>query len=299
MGHAEKSEHLNLRNALVLQRRITTFSLGFSVALVVLMMTLTSLQYRDASCQDRASEVVLDILLRPDLSKAVIVNAISEVLAARLAVLDMDVEDASPGIKTVEMLDTSDSIIAANGFRLLHRTDGSNYNYELRAIFDRLCGSKPTISMEVLGNVDYEKVVYHIKAISLMGQSTKKFMLESRLTTKDASRITTVAQLQSLFPGFISISSSGKLSVSASFTYTGGGGGQVYYNGQPLDVAVGIEQWFGKDSKPLFWRVTLSTANLFAEGDLVSLEESLQTSFRQNDFVCAKECAGVFNVYLR
>lgn len=299
MGHTEKPEHLNRRDALLLQRRLTTFLLVFSVVVVALMMTLAAVQNRDAACQDRAHEVVCDNLLRPDLTMEEIVKAVSDVLTARRAALDLDVKSTSPKSKTLEVLDTSNGVIAANGFRLLHRSDGINHNYELRAIFDALCGSKPTISMEVLANVDYEKVVYHTKAISMMN-GTQKYMLESSLNTKDGSRITSFSQLQSLFPGFNALVSTGKLTPSAVFSYTGGGsGGQVYYNGQPLDVAIGIQQWFGKDEKPLFWRVTLSTESVFAENDLTSLELSLRNAFTVNNYTCVKDCGGTFNVYLR
>lgn len=300
MTHHDKTESLKHREALVLQHRIASFLLVFSVIIVALVMSTAAVQNRDAACQDRSQEVICDNLLVPTITREEITQTITDVLFARRAVLDMNAKTSLvEKSRTVQVLDTAENTIAANGFRLLHRSDGVNHHYDLRAIFDTLCGSRPTISMEVLPNVDYEKVVYHTKTISLMN-GTRKYMLQSSLNTRDAARITSFSQLQNLFPGFNAITAVGKLSPQSSVSYSGAStGGQVYYNGHPLDITIGIQQWYAKDLRPLFWRVTLSTESVFAESDLASLEMSLQAAFIQKQYICGKECTSVFNGYLR
>lgn len=302
MGHhADPNKYAAYRDAIVLQRRIATFVLVFTVVIIALVMTFSAVQYREARCQDRAHEIAFEFMVRPDATREDIVVALQSVMQERHGSLDFlpQNDDASKTVQ-LEVLDTPAGYIGSRGFRLLRRSDGSNFHYELRAIFEKLCGSYPTISMEVMPNVDYERVTYHIRAMARTG-SRVKYMQQSSLLTKDSNRVTTVPQLQALFPGFREFGpSTARLSSKQSAKYTIEGVSEAYYSGSPLDISVTLQCWYTEKGKPAFWRVVLGTQNIMAERNLVSLEHSVQLGLAQRSLLCnaTSDCGGL-DEYLR
>ncbi|AYU82737.1 hypothetical protein conserved [Leishmania donovani] len=304
MGHhADPNKYVAYRDATVLQRRIATFVLVFSVMIIALVMTFSSVQHREAPCQDRAHEVEFDFMIRPDSTHEAIVTALQTILEKRRCWLDFAPQnDDAPTMVQLNVLDTTTGLIAGRGFRVVRRSDGSNYHYELRAVFDKLCGTYPPISMEVMANVDYERVTYNIKAASLMN-STVKYLQHSSLLTKEKNRVTTVTQLQSVFPGFHQLGpSTARLSTIQSAKYTVEGVSQVYFNGSPLDIRVRVQHWLSDKGTPDFWRVVLSTQNIMAERDLVSLQSSIREGLTKLNLLCnatSSSCANELDLYLR
>lgn len=300
MGHhVETSTSLNHRQALVAQTRLGTFVLVFSVALIAFTMTISALQNRASRCQDRAREILFDHYLRPDISRGEIAAVMQDVLVVRRSTLDITAKEAAQQkMKSVDVYDTSDSIISSRGLRLLRQKDGNNYRWEMRHVQSKLCDTFPPVSMEMLPNADYEKAAYHIKAIGVP-KGTTVFILESSLTTKDGNRIATLQQLQSLFPGFQQFTGANRLTAQKTFEYTVGGNAQVYYNGVPLDIIVQVQQWFSKGT-PIFWRVTFSTENMLAEKNLISLDQSMRTAFEGKSMHCtSSSCTETVDAYLR
>lgn len=279
-----------------------TFAMVFSVVLVILIVALSAVQDRDARCQDRVGEVAFDSILRPSLSRDVIYSTINDVLATRHCVLDVSPAEAyQQKTKTLELLDTPQQTISGLGFRLLKRSDGNSHRYELRAIFDHRCGAVPTVSMEVLPNVDYERVTYRSKTI-VMSNDTMKYMFESSLISKDAARINSFDTMQILFPGFHQVSSTSAVTTQKSWSYTVGGAGTVYFEGQPLDLTIQVQQWFEQEGKPVFWRVSLSTDSIFAEPELVSIQNMIRAAFVAKQMPCSMEagvCDTDFDIYFR
>ncbi|CBZ30502.1 conserved hypothetical protein [Leishmania mexicana MHOM/GT/2001/U1103] len=305
MGHhADPNKYVAYRDATVLQHRIATFVLVFSVVIIALVMIFSSVQHREAPCQDRAHEAEFDFMIPSDSTREAIVTALQTILEKRHCWLDFAPQnDDAPTKMQLSVLDTTAGLIAGRGFRLVRRSDGSNYHYELRAVFDKLCGTYPLISMEVMANVDYERVTYHIKATSLNTNNTVKYLQYSSLLTKEKNRVTTVPQLQSVFPGFHQLGpSTARLSAIQSTKYTVEGASQVYYNGSPLDIRVSVQHWQSDKGTPNFWRVVVSTQNMMAERDLVSLQSSIREGLTKLNLLCnatSSLCTDELDVYLR
>lgn len=304
MGHQhDPNKYAAYRDAIVLQRRIATFVLVFSVIIIALIMTFSAVQFREAPCQERAHEILFDTFLNPSATREEVVTALQEIMTSRRSTLDIPPknDDAAKMIQ-LEVLDTDASFVASRGFRLVRRTDGSRYRFELRAVFDKLCGSYPSLSMEVMPNVDYEKVTYHIKGIA-MTNGTVKYLQQSALGTKEKNRVTTVAQLQAVFPGFHELGGSAtRLQSTQSAKYSLEGVAQVYFNGSPLDLYVTVQCWYNDKDKPLLWRVVASTQSMLAENDLASLQGSIRQGFAERGMLCnttAANCADQLDVFLR
>ncbi|KAK7195888.1 hypothetical protein NESM_000521500 [Novymonas esmeraldas] len=304
MGHqADPNKHAAHRDATVLRRRIATFVLVFSVVLVALVMTFSAVRHRESPCQDRAHEIAYDFIVNPNATRADLVTALQTIVGERYATLDfLPQNDDASTVVQLDMLDTNTNFVAGRGFRLVRRSDGSNIHYELRTIFDKLCGTYPSLSMEVMANVDYEKVTYHIKAVVSMN-STVKYLQQSSLLTKDKSRIGTVTQLQSVFPGFHQFGPSAlRLSPTESAKYTVEGVSQVYFNGSPLDIRVAVQRWTTNTDKVGFWRVMVSTQSIMAERDLVLLESTIRKGFAARGFLCnatPSNCADKLELFMR
>ncbi|CAM38696.1 conserved hypothetical protein [Leishmania braziliensis MHOM/BR/75/M2904] len=304
MGHhADPNKYAAYLDATVLRRRIATFVLVFSVIIVALVMTFSAVQHREARCQDRAHEIEFDFMVRSGSTREDVVTALQAIMAERRCLLDFHPQnDDTPTVVQLDVLDTMTNFIARHGFRLVRRSHGLSYHYELRTLFDKLCGTYPPISMEVMANVDYERVTYRIKALSLMN-STVKYLQQSSLLTKEKNRVTTVAQLQSVFPGFHQLSTSkARLSQTKSAEYTVMETSQVYYNGSPLDIRVVLQFWRSHDDKLGFWRVVVNTQNIMAERDLLSLKSSIQDGLATRNLLCnatSSNCADQLDVYLQ
>ncbi|KAG5494119.1 hypothetical protein JKF63_01954 [Porcisia hertigi] len=304
MGHqADPNKYATYRDATVLQQRIATFVLVFSFIIVALVMTFSAVLYREAPCQDRADEIELDLRLRSGLTSEGVLTALRSILEERGGWLDFPLRnDDAPTKVQLDILDTDTRFIAGRGFRLVRRNVGSNYHFGLSTVFDKLCGTHPTLSMQVMANVDYERVAYHIKALGLMN-STVKYLQRSSLTTKDRNRLTTMAQLQSVFPGFHQLApASASLSPTLSMNYTVEGVSDVYYNGRPLDIRVALQRWFPEKGSSDFLRVVVSTHNIMAERDLLSLYTSIQKAFVAQNMLCnasSPKCAAPLDLYIR
>ncbi|KPI87978.1 hypothetical protein ABL78_2914 [Leptomonas seymouri] len=304
MGHhSDPNKYAACRDAMVLQQRIASFVLAFTVIIIALIMTFSAVQFREAPCQERAHEIVFETFLYPNATRDAVVTALQEILTSRRGSLDIPPKnDDEDKVIQLDVLDTPSSFVASRGFRLLRRTVGSRYRFELRAIFDKLCGSYPSVSMEVMPNVDYERATYNIKGIAMMN-GTAKYLQQSALSTKDRNRVTTMAQMQALFPGFNEFGKGAtRISTLQSFKYSLEGVAQVYYNGSPLDISVTIQLWYNDKDKPLLWRVAASTQNLLAENDLISLQSSIQLGFLERSMLCSTataSCADSVDLYLR
>ncbi|GET92458.1 hypothetical protein, conserved [Leishmania tarentolae] len=304
MGHhADPNKYAAYRDATVLQRRIATFLLVFSVTIVALVMTFSSVQHREAPCQDRAHEAEFNFIISSNVTRETIVQALKTILEKRRCWLDFAPQnDDAPKVVRVDVLDTTAGLIAGNGFRLVRIREDANYHYDLRVVFDKLCGTYPRISMEVMANVDYERITYRIKATSLMNE-TAKYLQQSSLLTTEENRVTTVTQLQSVFPGFHQLGpSTARLSAVQSTKYTVEGVSQVYFNGSPLDIRVGVQHWQFDDNTPNFWRVVVSTQNIMAQRDLISLQSSIRDGLAELNLLCndtSSKCAAGLDVYLR
>lgn len=279
--HADGSANSHLREAFTLQRRIATFILVFAVLIVALTMAISAVQFRFSPCQDRAHEVIFDNFVSVKVSAEDLFASLQSIVSDRRGLLDFTVKGGQASrVETMEYLDTADELIASHGFRLVRWSDGVQYSFELRAIFEKLCGTFPRLSMEVFPNVDYEKASYHVKALAALDQ-TVAYLQQSSLTTKEKNRITTVSQLQNVFPGFHELEAasqrvSAKLEVSRSIV----GVSQVYFAGSPLDIHVSVQLWQSAKQQPMFWLVRLSTESLFAEKDLVSLQQSISAGLK-------------------
>ena len=304
MGHhADPNKYTAYRDAVVLQGRIATFVLVFAVIIIAFIMTFSAVQFREAPCQERAHEILFESFVNPSATREEVVTALQEILRGRRGVLDIQLKnDDAAKMVQLDVLDTSDSFVASRGFRLVRRSDGSRYHYELRALFDKLCGSYPSLSMEVMPNVDYEKVTYHIKGIA-MTNGTVKYLQQSALSTKEKNRVTTVAQLQAVFPGFHELGGSAtRMSTTQSAKYSLEGVSQVYFNGSPLDLHVAVQRWYNDKDEPLVWRVVASTQSMLAENDLSSLQSSIRQGFADRSILCnatSANCTDQVDIYLR
>jgi hypothetical protein len=304
MGHhTDPNKYAAYRDAIVLQRRIATFVLVFSVIIIALIMTFSAVQFREAPCQERANEILFDFFVSPTVTREEVVTTLQEIVVSRRSTLDIPPKnDDAAKLIQLDVLDTESSFVASRGFRLLRRSDGSRYRFELRAIFDRLCGSYPSLSMEVMPNVDYEKVTYHIRGLAMTNGSVR-YLQQSALGTKEKNRITTVAQLQTVFPGFHELGSgASRLQSIRSAKYSLEGVAQVYFNGSPLDIYVAVQCWLNDKDKPLVWRVVASTHNMLAENDLTSLQRSIQQGFAERNMLCnstSLNCPEQLDIYLR
>ncbi|CAD2214809.1 hypothetical protein AGDE_00615 [Angomonas deanei] len=299
--HKTKSLSVNHRETLLLLRRTTSFLLVFSVILVVILIFFSAVQNQNSNCQDRASEVVHDNLLKPETRFEDIVSVMTGVLSKYKAELSEVEKGAEDENKTIEWLDTGDGTMGANGFRLFRRTKNDLYAFELRAMFDKLCDAYPSLSMEVMPNVDYEKIQYKIRAV-VFNNATRKFIFESSLLTKEKNRLMTFAQVQNVFPGFNQITTSkGTLGVLKTYEYTTVGAFDVYGGKSPLDITISVEQWSAKDSSnPLMWRVLVSTSNLLAENNIEGLQSKLRKAFEENNMLCGgTQCDNLLNGFLR
>ncbi|KPA82502.1 hypothetical protein ABB37_03554 [Leptomonas pyrrhocoris] len=304
MGHhADPNKYAAYRDAIALRQRIETFALVFSVVVIALIMTFSAVQFRESPCQERAHEISFDTFLDPSATREQVVTALHEILNSRRGSLDIPPQnDDAASVVQLDVLDTGSSFIGSHGFRLVRRSDDSGYRFELRAIFDKLCGSYPTVSMEVMPNVDYETVTYHIKGIATTN-GTVKYLQQSALSTKEKNRISTVAQLQTVFPGFHEFGGSAlRMSSTHTAKYSLEGVAQVYYNGSPLDLRVAVQCWYTEKDKPQLWRVVASTQNILAENDLFSLQNSLQQGFADRGMLCntsSSNCGADLDIYLR
>ncbi|KAG5468438.1 hypothetical protein LSCM1_02418 [Leishmania martiniquensis] len=304
MGHRQDTnKYAAHRTATLLQRRIGSFVLVFSVFMIALSMLFSALQAREARCQERAHQIEFDLIVSADATRGDVVNALQTILEARHCFLDFSPQnDDVASVVQLDVLDTPANFIAERGFRLVRRYAGTSYYFQLSAIFDRLCGTYPPVSMEVLANVDYERVSYHIKGISLTNR-TVKYLQQSSLLTKDMNRVTTVTQLQSLFPGLQQFGlSTARLAPLHSRNYTVEGVSQVYFEGTPIDIHVMIQHWGSDHGTAGFWRVVMSTPNIMAEQDLISLESSVRQGFALRHLLCnatSENCADQVDMYLR
>ncbi|KAG5468851.1 hypothetical protein CUR178_01687 [Leishmania enriettii] len=304
MGHrVDTNKYAAYRAARLLQQRIGSFVLAFAVFLIALSMIFSALQDREARCQERAHEIEFDFIVNTGYSREDVVTALQAILEERSCFLDFPPQnDDVPNVVQLDVLDTTTNFIAERGFRLVRRSDGSSYFFQLTAIFDRLCGTYPPITMEVLPNVDYERVTYHIKAVSLTN-NTVTYLQQSSLFTQDSGRVTTVTQLQSLFPGFQQFGlSAERFSTTQSSSYTIEGVSQVYFSGSPLDIRVAIQHWHPDKDTPGFWRLVMSTQNIMAEQNLISLESSVRQGLALRNLLCnstSENCADRVDIYLR
>ncbi|EPY27591.1 hypothetical protein STCU_03895 [Strigomonas culicis] len=151
--------------------------------------------------------------------------------------------------------------------------------------------------MEVMPNVDYEKVNYGVRSV-LFNNRTRQFLLESKLTTQDMNRVTSFAQFQKIFPGFYKVASgSGRLDVVSTWDYTKNGDYQIYYRNSPMDIYVHIEQWSTKD-KPFMWRVFISTDNILAEDSAKAIESAIRQAFTEGNMLCGSSCDSALKGFL-
>lgn len=272
-GPTQSAQH---REALSAKRKITTFLLTFSVVLAALVVTLGAVQNRDASCQDRAHELTFDLFVDADASENEVLSLIDETLQQRRCVLD-DIA-RSDKVRTTEVMDTEDALLAARGFSLLRVTLPDAFRFDLVTVLPKLCNTYPSLSMESLVNVDHEKSNYHIKAIPQANSNSAHFSFISSVRTQDRNRFNTFFLLQSVFPGFQGLTTKAKMVIVKQFKTSLARYAQVYFDGKPMDIALFIERWEEK-GKPLVWRVGLSTFSMQTEADAVSLYETLTDAF--------------------
>lgn len=313
MGRKEKEAHtLSYDHHLLLgtQRRIGTFILIFSVVFIFWVMLLSSEHHKVSQCQHRASESHYQYVLSPNLTFKEIVTTLNTVFNSVHVTMNFNTY-SSNATQQLLVMDTERGLLASNRFYLLKWEDHETFHWNLRTFTEQICDTrettegggrgKPSVSMEVLPNVDYEKAQYRASAVMVphILNNTHHFMLSSTLNTNDANRICSFVELESVFPGLYALSSADdSIVVKGTYTHHDYGDGDVYYNGQALDITVRIQEW-KKGGKDLFWSVLISTISIPAESALVSLHKSLSSSFVANNMFCkSKDCMSPESVFL-
>lgn len=255
-------------------------------------MFLSSEQHKVSKCQHRASQAHYQYALSPNLTVQEILSTLNTALNSVHVTLTFNPRDSNE-TRTVKVMDTERGLLADNRFYLLHWEDHGLYHWNLRRYSAHICGSSPSVSMEVLPNVDYEKAQYRASSVMIphILNNTHHFLLSSTLSTNDPNRILTFVQLESVFPGLYALSSADdSVAAKDTYTYRNYGDGDLYFNSEALDITIRIQGW-KKDGKSLFWSVAMSTISIPSETALVALHRSLESSFLANRMVCrSKAC---------
>lgn len=301
MGHKEgHTLAYNHRLLAATQRKIGSFVLLFSVVVVAWIIFLAAVHDKESRCQKRANEVKYVNFLEKTLPLDIIISSINEVFTNRSIVLK-ETSELNSSIQ-VDVMDTTSQLLSRNGFRLLRWPENSWIKWDLRTVGTELCSATFPISMEVLPNVDYEKAQYRITGLSLphvgfLYNRTLQYMFSSQLRSNDRSRISTFVQLESVFPGFYSLSSSNEnVAVQSSYSLKMLYGGLAYFGGIALDVEVRVGQW-SRNSSNLFWFVELRTESLHSQTALMSIQNSLEQYFIGRKMIC-KGCITPEDVFL-
>ncbi|ORC93798.1 uncharacterized protein TM35_000016750 [Trypanosoma theileri] len=301
MGHhGEALPVYNHREALLVQRRLMTFLLVFSVFAVAFVLLIASVQTRQVDCQARAHAAVRVVFAHPAAADGTIAAELVAALRQRgVQAVPTDGPPAPPDGHQLNALDTTAHTLAAAGFRLLRTITGAEVLWQLRNIDSALCGSQRTISMEALPNVDYERVSYHVKAV--MANGARTFLYEASVITKDKERITTFPQLQSLFPGFNVLVAPPRMLETKPIHYFTNFSADLYYDSIPMDVELRVEEWKQPNGKTMYWRIVISSSNILAERNLKEVYSILFGTVQEKGFMCSKEeCGDSYdNVFLQ
>ncbi|KAH9577397.1 hypothetical protein LSM04_004535 [Trypanosoma melophagium] len=298
MGHhGEPLPTYNHREALLVQQRLMSFLLVFSVLAVAFVLLIASVQTRQVDCQTRAHSAVRVVFVRPAAAAANGSIAGEAIVALRrwgVQAVPSDSPPAPPDGTQIDVLDTTTRTLATAGFRLLRVIAGTEVLWQLRHIDNVLCGSKRKIAMESLPNVDYERVSYRVRAAVSNGE--RVFLYEANVKTKDKGRITTFPQLQSLFPGFNALVAPPRMSVTKSLHFFTSFSSDLYYESTPMDVDLRIEEWKQSNNKTMYWRIVITSSNILAERNLKEVYNILFAAFQEKGFLCnIKECGESFD----
>lgn len=292
MGHKEgHTLAYNHRLLVATQRSIGSFASLFSVLVVAWIFFLAAVHNRESPCQQRGHEARLRLFLNPELTVDFITFATISAFSSTDVTLTFDDDHHAPFL--YQLMDTPRNVISGNGFRLIRWKDRRWVKWDLRTLSPQLCGAKPLISMEVLPNVDYEKVQYRSLALTLphLYNHTRQYLLSSQLRTTDVKRISSFVQLESVFPGFYALSSGDdKLIVTQEYNVTRVKTGEAFFRESSLDIVVKLEEWANED-KRRYWILSLSTGNIRAQTALMLLQETLMKQFSESSLICrTKEC---------
>ncbi|KEG14251.1 hypothetical protein DQ04_00551030 [Trypanosoma grayi] len=293
MGHHHENHPVyNHREALLIQRRIVSFLLVFSVMAVAFVILIASVQTREASCQTRAEVAIYSMAARPTEDNDTLISSIIVALKERGVQLELaDEDDEVYATRQIDVLDTAERTLWASGFRLLRWTGANNVLWQLRFLDQSLCQTGRGISMEALPNVDYEKVTHKVRSVG-GNNGNRAFLYEVNVMTKDKKRITTFPQLQSLFPGFNAQVASPRMVVTRSFRRLRNFAADLYHGETMMDIELRVEMWGRPDGNALFWRVQLLSRNILAEINLKEIYNVLAEVLQSRNIMCDREGCG-------
>ena len=239
-----------------IKQRALTFSMVFAVVLAAAAITITSTAVRTVSCQARADELMLPILVSPFISNSTLFEATLVALKRR----DLNIRfkrDNETLRRELAVLDF-EGRLAKRGFRLVSEKRGEIFTWSLRYLSTRLCGTVPPLSMDAASNSDYE--TDNRRVVATLPNETVFFVRESSLTSRSAGRITDYDTFQSAFPSFRKVAGSGPWDRAEGYTVETIASRPITDSRGNTAVRLDFEKW-SKLNKAQFWRIVVRTSN--------------------------------------
>ncbi|RNF27230.1 uncharacterized protein Tco025E_00538 [Trypanosoma conorhini] len=263
MGHSrEHPAAHNHRELVLMQHRIASFLMVFSVIVVAFFVLIVSIQKEDTSCQTRADAAAYSVYAQTTGKHDTLVSDLVAALKSH-GVHAEPSEAAANATWRIDVFDTHQKTLLTSGFRLLRQSGDVDWLWRLRYLEHSICRPERKLSMEALPNVDSEKVSYHVTAINTRGG--RAFLYQADVLTRDRDRITTFPELQSLFPGFNAKSASLQMVATDSVEVSRRFAAELYYGASPLDIELLVDQRKPAAGGTAYWQIALSTKSILAE----------------------------------
>jgi hypothetical protein len=245
-----------------IKKRSITFTMVLAVVLAAAGIVIISSAVRETSCQARADELLMPILLASPSDNKTVFDA----TLAALKQLDLNVrfKKENKTVKEITVLDAGGRL-SSHGYRLVRELSAGVATWALRYISTQLCDTVPPISMDVASNSDYETESRRV--IATLPNETRFFVRESTLSSHSADRIRDFDDFQSCFPGFRKRFGSGPwgqwdrpdsflVETVSTRPVVNSNGGNVFH--------LSMESW-AQTGRSLFWKITVRCTNPAAQ----------------------------------